>query len=326
MILMVSANGLLLYAVHKTPITKSFTATKVYIANQAVTGLLVGVCQPTIWTMSLFKHPRQYEACLFVQSVILVLFSTSIFNLLAAFLDRYLSILHSFSTLRVETVKKAYGIVSLLWVLALLLGSIPLMGWAATSRKDFEGTLHCNYLNVVPLEYDVYLQFFGIVLPCLVITLFVLIHIYVYFHKVSTAVESRTRTRLNRRGRASAKLLRTLAMCYFLLVVTQAPLQLTKALMVWGVVDKEYLKKHGVEYTILFMLKYTHAFFVPLFLCVNQQKYRTIASSLILSRTAVVPSPQVSVTNTPTRSRLNSFELVIDKSNRFSSGDYQNIQ
>lgn len=85
---------------------------------------------------------------------------------------------------------RARGVIAVLWVLALGIGLTPFLGWnskdhAANCTEPWDGTTNascclvkCLFENVVPMSYMVYFNFFGCVLPPLLIMLVIYVKIF----------------------------------------------------------------------------------------------------------------------------------------------------
>lgn len=85
---------------------------------------------------------------------------------------------------------RARGVIAVLWVLAFGIGLTPFLGWnskdsATNCTEPWDGTTNescclvkCLFENVVPMSYMVYFNFFGCVLPPLLIMLVIYIKIF----------------------------------------------------------------------------------------------------------------------------------------------------
>lgn len=76
------------------------------------------------------------------------------------------------------TGKRAQGIIAICWVLSIVIGLTPMMGWHKTpdlSQKDCSpGLIKCLFEEVVLMSYMVYFNFFG----CVLIPLLLMLGIY----------------------------------------------------------------------------------------------------------------------------------------------------
>lgn len=85
---------------------------------------------------------------------------------------------------------RARGVIAVLWLLAFGIGLTPFLGWnskdsATNCTESWDGTTNescclvkCLFENVVPMSYMVYFNFFGCVLPPLLIMLMIYIKIF----------------------------------------------------------------------------------------------------------------------------------------------------
>lgn len=85
---------------------------------------------------------------------------------------------------------RARGVIAVLWVLALGIGLTPFLGWNSKDRatnctEPWDGSTNascclvkCLFENVVPMSYMVYFNFFGCVLPPLLIMLVIYVKIF----------------------------------------------------------------------------------------------------------------------------------------------------
>eukprot|EP00069_Balaena_mysticetus_P017537 bmy_10705T0 len=85
---------------------------------------------------------------------------------------------------------RARGVIAVLWVLAFGIGLTPFLGWnskdsATNCTEPWDGTTNascclvkCLFENVVPMSYMVYFNFFGCVLPPLLIMLVIYVKIF----------------------------------------------------------------------------------------------------------------------------------------------------
>lgn len=116
---------------------------------------------------------------------------------------------------------RARGIIAVLWVLAFGIGLTPFLGWnskdSATSNCTEPGDgisnksccpVKCLFENVVPMSYMVYFNFFGCVLPPLLIMLVIYIKIFMVACKQLQRMElmDHSRTTLQREIHAAKSL------------------------------------------------------------------------------------------------------------------------
>lgn len=82
------------------------------------------------------------------------------------------------------TGQRAQGIIAICWVLSILIGLTPMMGWYKTAESNGEcppGLIRCMFENVVVMTYMVYFNFFG----CVLIPLLLMLGIYLCIFMVA---------------------------------------------------------------------------------------------------------------------------------------------
>ncbi|XP_019612959.1 adenosine receptor A2b [Rhinolophus sinicus] len=166
------------------------TPTNYFLVSLAAADVAVGLFAiPFAITISL-GFCTDFHSCLFLACFVLVLTQSSIFSLLAVAVDRYLAIRVPLRYKSVVTGTRARGVIAVLWVLAFGIGLTPFLGWnskdsATNCTESWDGTANescclvkCLFENVVPMSYMVYFNFFGCVLPPLLIMLMIYIKIF----------------------------------------------------------------------------------------------------------------------------------------------------
>ncbi|KAJ8368351.1 hypothetical protein SKAU_G00083790 [Synaphobranchus kaupii] len=189
-VLSVSGNVLVCWAVATNTTLKN--ATNYFLVSLAVADILVGcLAIPFAITISIGLQSDFY-GCLFLACFVLVLTQSSIFSLLAVAVDRYLAVKIPLRYNEVMTGKRAREIIALLWVLSFIIGLIPFLGWnkkdsacrgPANESAPANGSgpgcrLTCYFESVVDMRYMVYCNFFGCVLPPLLLMLGVYAQIF----------------------------------------------------------------------------------------------------------------------------------------------------
>ncbi|XP_055263353.1 adenosine receptor A2b [Moschus berezovskii] len=166
------------------------TPTNYFLVSLAAADVAVGLFAiPFAVTISL-GFCTDFHSCLFLACFVLVLTQSSIFSLLAVAVDRYLAVRVPLRYKSLVTGARARGVIAALWVLAFGIGLTPFLGW--NSRKSAvnctelgDGAanvscclIRCLFENVVPMSYMVYFNFFGCVLPPLLIMLVIYVKIF----------------------------------------------------------------------------------------------------------------------------------------------------
>lgn len=166
-------NTLVLVAIYKYH--KLQTVTNCFIASLAIADLLVGIIVAPLAALSYLGLPRHFLGCVFANSVVVMFTQISIFNLVAIAVERFVAIKEPFFYERNLTIKASIIIISITWVLAIIIGLVPVFGWNLGS----EGFNNCNFVAVIDMNYMVYFNFFGFVLTPLIIMF--LIYSYIFY-------------------------------------------------------------------------------------------------------------------------------------------------
>ncbi|XP_041710082.2 adenosine receptor A2a-like [Coregonus clupeaformis] len=152
------------------------TVTNYFLVSLAVADIFVGVLAIPCAVLTDLGQPRHnLPLCLLLLSVLIVLTQSSILSLLAVAAERYVAILLPLQYQRIVSPRNARLALVLTWCLALLSGSIPLMGWHGSLPPSGA----CLFTCVVNLSYMVYFNFFGCVLVPLVVMFIIYGHIFV---------------------------------------------------------------------------------------------------------------------------------------------------
>lgn len=134
-----------------------------YVISLATADLLVGLIGiPCAITVSV-GLPANFQACIFMSSLLLLLCTSSILSLVAVTIDRLVAILHPLHYQTNMTHRSALLIIGVCWTLATLIGLLPLMGW----NKGHPRVPSCFFMEVMDLRYLVFIYFLTIVGPSL---------------------------------------------------------------------------------------------------------------------------------------------------------------
>ena len=168
-------NGIVLLLIAKDRALQ--TVTNYFVASLAMADFLVGAVGIPCALVSYNRLPRHsFYGCLIVNCVIVILTQISIFGLLVVAIERCVAIKSPFAYSRYWTGKVASVIISVSWVAAILVGLVPLFGWNLGPSSEPE----CDFTSVIGMDYMVYFNFMGCVLPAL----FVILGIYIYIYTV----------------------------------------------------------------------------------------------------------------------------------------------
>ncbi|XP_063064048.1 adenosine receptor A1b [Engraulis encrasicolus] len=206
-----------------------------FIVSLALADIAVGALViPLAITISIGLQTHFYS-CLMVACTVLVLTQSSILALLAIAIDRYLRVKIPTSYKRVVTTRRAGVAVVACWALALLVGLTPMLGWNNLSnlRRRSNGTdmgpdmvITCQFENVISMQYMVYFNFFGWVLPPLLLMLAIYTEIFYMIHKQLNKKVSTSHTDPSKYYDKELKLAKSLALVLFLFAVSWLPLHI----------------------------------------------------------------------------------------------------
>uniref|UniRef100_A0A667WKS7 Adenosine receptor A1 n=1 Tax=Myripristis murdjan TaxID=586833 RepID=A0A667WKS7_9TELE len=204
-----------------------------FIVSLALADIAVGALViPLAITISIGLQTHFYS-CLMVACTVLVLTQSSILALLAIAIDRYLRVKIPMSYKRVVTPRRAGTAVVVCWLVSIVVGLTPMLGWNNLQRLRDNGSLvtedllvTCQFENVISMEYMVYFNFFGWVLPPLVLMLVIYAEIFYMIHKQLNKKEIKIFPIFHRYFGKELKLAKSLALVLFLFAVSWLPLHI----------------------------------------------------------------------------------------------------
>ncbi|KAL7871566.1 hypothetical protein SRHO_G00065490 [Serrasalmus rhombeus] len=155
---------------------KLHTVTNYFLVSLAVADICVGALAIPCAILTDIGIPRNnLYLCLLMLSVLIMLTQSSIFSLLAVAVERYVAIFMPLRYQSLMTPRNALLVILVTWVLAFLMGLVPLMGW----HKTPPASGYCFFVLVVDMTYMVYFNFFACVLTPLVIMFLIYAQIFV---------------------------------------------------------------------------------------------------------------------------------------------------
>uniref|UniRef100_T1J2N5 G-protein coupled receptors family 1 profile domain-containing protein n=1 Tax=Strigamia maritima TaxID=126957 RepID=T1J2N5_STRMM len=143
--------------------------TNYYIVSLAIADFLVGLMGIPFAVLTSVGLPHNsFIACLFMLSVLVVLCTISIFNLVAVSVDRFWAILFPLNYASHMSKRAAQGIIIVCWILGALIGFLPVIGW----HQHPTSTDSCLFVFVMDYNFLVFLYFATIVGPSLLMGIF----------------------------------------------------------------------------------------------------------------------------------------------------------
>ncbi|CAL1535684.1 unnamed protein product, partial [Lymnaea stagnalis] len=173
----VFSNSVVLAAICRTP--RLHTVTNVFMGNLALADVMVGISVTPCASLSYVGLPRSFYGCVFINSILLMVTNVSILMMLTIAIERFIAIKEPFFYDRVLSITRAIFVNIFVWVLGLSLGMVPLAGW----NTGYHEVEYCEFRDVIPAEYMVYFQFFGVVLLPMSIMLLIYIYIIIIVRK-----------------------------------------------------------------------------------------------------------------------------------------------
>lgn len=144
--------------------------TNYYIVSLAVSDFLVGlVGVPSAILTKMGLPQNDFGVCMLMLSLLVVLCTISILNLVAVSLDRYWAIIYPFCYHRLVTKKTVIGTIVGCYVLGAVVGFLPLFGWNNVSETP-EG--RCFFIPAMDYDFLVFIFFVTIAFPVLLMGFF----------------------------------------------------------------------------------------------------------------------------------------------------------
>ncbi|KAK0131313.1 Adenosine receptor A2a [Merluccius polli] len=165
------------------------TVTNYFLVSLAVADVCVGAVAIPCAILTDVGVPRDnLPLCLVMLSVLIMLTQSSIFSLLAVAVERYVAIFMPFRYQVLMTPRHAVLVIIVTWLLAFLIGLVPLMGWHKTPPAGSSG--HCFFVLVIDMSYMVYFNFFACVLAPLVVMFLIYARIFAVVKRQLRRIEA----------------------------------------------------------------------------------------------------------------------------------------
>ncbi|XP_035641221.1 adenosine receptor A2b-like [Oncorhynchus keta] len=179
-VLSVLGNVLVCWAVCLNSNLQSIT--NFFVVSLAVADIAVGVLGIPFAIVISTGFCSNFYGCLFIACFVLVLTQSSIFSLLAIAIDRYIAIKIPLRYNSLVTGQRAKGIIAVCWVLSIIIGLTPMLGWNKSTERPNStcppGLMECLFEDVVVMDYMVYFNFFACVLMPLLLMLVIYLRIF----------------------------------------------------------------------------------------------------------------------------------------------------
>ncbi|XP_051951073.1 adenosine A2a receptor a [Xyrauchen texanus] len=194
-LLSVLGNVLVCWAVGLNSNLQSIT--NFFVVSLAVADIAVGVLAIPFSIVISTGFCANFYGCLFIACFVLVLTQSSIFSLLAIAIDRYIAIRIPLRYNSLVTGHRAKGIIAICWVLSVIIGLTPMLGWhkersgKPSNSTCQPGMMECMFEKVVVMDYMVYFNFFACVLLPLLLMLAIYLRIFMAARHQLKCIESK---------------------------------------------------------------------------------------------------------------------------------------
>ncbi|KAJ8043580.1 Adenosine receptor A2a [Holothuria leucospilota] len=279
----VLGNILVCWAVHYNKRLRNVT--NYFIVSLAIADMMVGLFAIPFALLVNAKRPRdRFHLCLFMNSFVVFLTQSSILCLVAIALDRYFAVTRPLRYRRVATGRRALAVILLTWIVAFFIGMVPLFGWHKPSSSR---TIECDFMEIIDMNYMVYFNFFGAVLPPLIIIVLVYRRIFQEVHRQVKAIaqlvvgsENDTNKRLAELTFKEARAAKNLAIVILIFALCWLPLHFLNTISV-------VTPYHPPYYLFLPAITLSHANSAmnPFIYAFSNREYRRTFRKLILTFT-----------------------------------------
>ncbi|XP_077883930.1 adenosine receptor A3 [Ictidomys tridecemlineatus] len=234
-------NILVIWVVKLNPSLR--TTTFFFIISLALADIAVGVLVIPLAIVISLDIPMHFYSCLFMSCVLLIFTHASIMSLLAIAVDRYLRVKLTVRYRRVTTQRRIWLALGLCWLVSLLVGLTPMLGWNGkqTSRYPQNDTLlPCCFRSVMSMEYMVFFSFFTwIFIPLIIMCTIYMDIFYIIRNKLNQSFSGSKETSLYY-GR-EFKTARSLFLVLFWFALCWLPLSFINCILYFNVEVPEYV-------------------------------------------------------------------------------------
>nr|XP_046192357.1 adenosine receptor A1-like [Oncorhynchus gorbuscha] len=220
-----------------------------FIVSLALADIAVGALVIPLAITINIGFEMHFYSCLLVTCIVLVLTQSSILALLAIAIDRYLRVKIPMSYKHVVTRRRAGTAVVVCWMVAIVVGLTPMLGWnnqiksnqikfiyiaLRTSADISKPIVMCKFEKVISMDYMVYFNFFGWVLPPLVLMLLIYAEIFYKIHHQLNKKVTESHVDRSHYYSKELKLAKSLALVLFLFAISWLPLNILNCITLFS--------------------------------------------------------------------------------------------
>ena len=250
------------------------TVTNVYVGSLVVADILVGFLVAPLAGVVYVGLPKDFYACVLLNCLLNCFINVSVLSLVCVAFERHLAVRHPMLHMRFGTKSLAYMVVVAVWILGTLMGMIPFLGL----YNDPEGFTICTYRRAISLHYSVYVQFFGLLLPVLLIMLVFYVRMCSAFRKAEylrlqtiTGKQSLVKA-LKQPSLKEKRLFKSLALIFTLFFVCFLPLFVLNCIRFWS--PATFVPASLVLFTVV--LSHINSCINPVIYALNQKGFREV--------------------------------------------------
>lgn len=201
----------------------------IHCGEAAVADLLVGAVAVPLALIVDMHVKMSFHACLFISCFLIVPLQASVLTLLAIAVDRCLRVCIPFRYKSTVTKKRSWIIAAVCWMLAFMLGFLPMFGWYNhdTLAQHNSTSIDCEFVAVISISYLVHFIFEGCFLPPLAVM--TALYYYVFYK-----IRRQSRGALGETGpytQKEQKLASSLVLVLALFAVCWLPLHIIQSIM-----------------------------------------------------------------------------------------------